>query len=1441
MIIGTLSAITTGVLLPLFSILSGQLADTFDPKNTPEDIKQAMNVVSAYIALLGFGTWLFAYIYFSFWQHVAENIAFNLRVKYLKAILQQEVEYLESINIEQLPSQIGENFTIIQEAIGQKFSTIIFAIFNLISAMSIALARGADLAAIFLVVFPIMFMMLLIFGAQVKKGSILKSNVIRKLGGIVEESLMSIRLITSFAQQDKEIERFNEISDKCSEVSDKAEFWVSGFLGFLKFAIYGFYSFNFWLGTIYIEHKKINPNTGSNYTVGEIISIIVALMNCSSMTFQLNPNLQAIVKAKLVGRQIFDVIDRVPQINDSDQSISQFQLNHCIKFQNVSFTYSKSKKQIIKDATFQIRANESTAIVGHSGCGKSTIIQLIERFYNTKNGNIFLDEINIKNIKLKTLRESIGYVQQEPVLLMGSIKDNILFGNKDATDEELDQAIMMANASFIYQLENKLDTQIGSSNILNLSGGQKQRIAIARALIKHPKILILDEATSALDPKSERDVQTAFNNIQSSDRKLTTIMIAHRLQTIMSAENLIYLDRDYKIFQASKGSQLYDEIMGRLQNEQVQEEQQDIDSPSPLSKKKNENFYSDLRIENHEQSFYRLNTNRDMENSEAFERSQNTINPITQSDEVSNDTMYGIGHVMNYYRPYSKVFVQFLATLGSAFSFPLYGFIFSKIVFVMLNSASDNFINERNLWCSCFVGLSVAMGCFDWLNKSLSASLCETMTNNIRKQLYAAIIRKNIGWFDNKTRAPGILSNMIQEDISQLKGLTSQTYSSLLEAILCLGIGVVLSFIYTWKMALVALAISPLIIAGGIAQQLIIWNSAKNSNKQSVKDTGKLDPYDKANALLSDIIINYRTVLSFGEKNIEFLIQKYDDLLEEPKRIGIKSAHISGFFYGYTTCIRFLFIAFVFYMSSIFIFEYNDKPEDTYIGVYTLFVAALGTGTLLSQMPSVNKAKKASQKIFSIINDMSNHSDSNHQEIRNITNGQIEFKDVTFRYPSRQQKVLNKLSFKVPAASKIAIVGHSGCGKSTIATLLLQLYEFSDGQIFIDGIDIKDYNVKSLRQQIGYVMQEPLLFNMSIKENILYGNENATDEQIREAAEMANALQFIENSEDSSHINSENSYQQTHVSLKKILRFPNFKKNYCNLLPHLKESFKKVQDDNQQLRLILEIIKRADQNLMMLINIRPESFIKSIQTCLKQDKSVKWQDIVLNFEWKFQASLIKAQVNQIKMSSNFQKQILEALKTKKNQFDIQTIKSYQAQIVLNPEEIGMKSFEEVINADYDRIKHQNDIRISSLVYNLKQKSKFKKKSAKIQQLDETSIQSSLHPGFNKICGLKGSMLSGGQKQRIAIARALIKDPKIMILDEATSALDEQSQECVQKALDRAMEGRTSIVIAHRLSTIKNCEWILVLHHGKVIEQGTFQSLLENENSYFNKLKSGMEM
>jgi ATP-binding cassette subfamily B (MDR/TAP) protein 1 len=192
-----------------------------------------------------------------------------------------------------------------------------------------------------------------------------------------------------------------------------------------------------------------------------------------------------------------------------------------------------------------------------------------------------------------------------------------------------------------------------------------------------------------------------------------------------------------------------------------------------------------------------------------------------------------------------------------------------------------------------------------------------------------------------------------------------------------------------------------------------------------------------------------------------------------------------------------LFVGIIFYIAAVFVKNYNEKPDNTYIGLYTLFLSALGTGISLSSAPSIGKAKAAASTIFEIIDEKSKIDTRTDEGEKVIKNGEIEFVNANFRYPSRNQNVLDNMNLKIPATMKIALVGHSGCGKSTMANLLLRLYDLTGGQLLIDGIDIRKYSVKELRQQIGIVMQEPLLFNTTIKENILYGNDKADDAKVR--------------------------------------------------------------------------------------------------------------------------------------------------------------------------------------------------------------------------------------------------------------------------------------------------------------------------------------------------------
>lgn len=520
-------------------------------------------------------------------------------------------------------------------------------------------------------------------------------------------------------------------------------------------------------------------------------------------------------------------------------------------------------------------------------------------------------------------------------------------------------------------------------------------------------------------------------------------------------------------------------------------------------------------------------------------------------------------------------------------------------------------------------------------------------------------------------------------------------------------------------------------------------------------------------------------------------------------------------------CIRFVFVGIVFFIGSKLTVEYKLNSQDVFLSIYVIFTAAMGAGFAMSSVPSATQAKESAATIFAMIDDKSQLDVRDYKgKLKEVPHGTIEFKNIDFKYPTRKNKVLDNFNMVIPAGKKIGLVGHSGCGKSTLTNLLLRFYEINQGDLLIDGQKIDQYDISELRKQIGYVMQEPVLFNTSIKENILFGNMSATDAQVRQYAEMANALQFIESNYE--ELTEQEQIEKMRESLREVCRKRQTEKNMKANVTESLEQLAKISD-LVILKLVKETVENADAKFQQWLEENIEMFCSMIEMELldqrSKAKSIRWDDLIIRSEWK--------------------KEIIDFLDN--NYADSRHV--FEAAAVDMPCQFDTKTISQLIFQDDQEITEElfeNTVRSQERAFNERFK---KRKLDRFKELYDAKLQDKiqLHEGFEKNCGLKGSKLSGGQKQRIAIARALIKEPKILILDEATSALDENSQEIVQQALDRAMEGRTSIVIAHRLSTIRNCELLFVIKEGKVVENGTYEELCAQSNSYFNKLKAGMEM
>ncbi|KAE8722976.1 ABC transporter B family member 5 [Hibiscus syriacus] len=346
-------------------------------------------------------------------------------------------------------------------------------------------------------------------------------------GNVVEQTVGAIRTVASFTGEKHAIEKYND-KLRIAYSATVRQGLVSGMgLGTMMLVVFSTYGLAVWVGA------KLIANHG--YNGGQVISVILAIMTGGMSLGQTIPSVNAFASGQAAAYKMFETIKRKPMIDPYDTSgITLEDIRGEIELKDVYFRYpARPDVQIFAGFSLHVPSGTTAALVGQSGSGKSTVISLLERFYDPESGEVLIDGVDLKKIQLQWIRGKIGLVSQEPILFATTIRENIAYGKDNATHEEIKEAIDMANAAkFIDKLPKGLDTMVGEHGT-QLSGGQKQRIAIARAILKNPRILLLDEATSALDAESERIVQDALVRVMSNR---TTMVVAHRLTTIRNAD-----------------------------------------------------------------------------------------------------------------------------------------------------------------------------------------------------------------------------------------------------------------------------------------------------------------------------------------------------------------------------------------------------------------------------------------------------------------------------------------------------------------------------------------------------------------------------------------------------------------------------------------------------------------------------------------------------------------------------------------------------------------------------------------------------------------------------------------------------------------------------------------------------------------------------------------
>mgnify|MGYP001690148340 FL=1 len=459
---------------------------------------------------------------------IYKNIVDDIYIKIQKL----DMEYFSSAKIGELMTKVVTDPNNINSVIKETFN-MIPEIFKVVICFGLALSIDWKLTLGILIVAPVLITVVKKYSKKLKRSGKKRQEAMGVINSKLQESLSGIRVIKAFAMEQEEIRDFRIKNTKLKRIAIQTAKYnarssaVSEALNYIMIA-----------GLLLAGGYRVLR--GHDFTPGDFVTIMGAISSMYTPIRRAITRFNEIsVDIPSVGR-VFEILEEEPKIIDNENKILFQYFSDNITFENVDFKYKDSEERILKNINLTVKKGETVAFVGNSGGGKSTLVNLIPRFFDVSSGVIKIDGVDIKDYDVKSLRKNIGIVPQETFLFSGTILQNIKYGKRDATFDEIKEAAKKANAhDFIENLEEGYNTEIGERGV-KLSGGQKQRIAIARAILENPQILILDEATSALDNESEKLVQDALEKLMGNK---TTFVIAHRLTTIENSDKIVVLQQ----------------------------------------------------------------------------------------------------------------------------------------------------------------------------------------------------------------------------------------------------------------------------------------------------------------------------------------------------------------------------------------------------------------------------------------------------------------------------------------------------------------------------------------------------------------------------------------------------------------------------------------------------------------------------------------------------------------------------------------------------------------------------------------------------------------------------------------------------------------------------------------------------------------------------------
>ncbi|KAE9600339.1 hypothetical protein Lal_00045790 [Lupinus albus] len=1089
MLMGAFGAIGDGMSTNVLLLFASRIMNSLGYGNNQQNSNSMSEVekCSLYFVYLGLAAMVVAFMEGYCWSKTSERQVLRIRYKYLEAVLRQEVGFFDSqeATTSEIINSISKDTSLIQEVLSEKVPLFLMHSSSFISGVAFATYFSWRLA---LVAFPTLLLLIIpgmIYGKYLIHLSKSAIKEYGKANALVEQALSSIKTVYSFTAERRILERYSEILDRTSRLGIKqgiAKGLAVGSTG-LSFAIWAFLA---WYGSHLVMYK--GESGGKIYAAG--ISFIMSGLSLGVVL----PDLKYFTEASVASSRIFDMINRTPLIDGEEtKGLILKKISGKLEFDHVKFTYpSRPDMVVLMDFNLQVEAGKTVALVGASGSGKSTAIALVQRFYDADEGAIRVDGVDIKSLKLKWIRENMGLVSQDHALFGTSIKDNIMFGKHDATMDEVVAAATAANAhNFIRQLPQGYETKIGERGAF-LSGGQKQRIAIARAIIRNPVILLLDEATSALDSESELLVQNALD--QASMGR-TTLVVAHKLSTIRNAD-LIAVVSGGCIIETGTHNELISCPNGqyaKLAKLQPQFSINDKDQNPELG-----------ALSAARSSVGRLSSAR---SSPAIFQKSPLPNDTTQSTSFVSHPPPSFPRLLSMNAPeWKQGLIGTLLAITNGSVQPLYALTIGGMISAFFAPSHQEMSQRIRNYSLIFSSLSLASMTLNVLQHYSFAYMGSKLTKRIRLRMLEKILSFETAWFDEEQNSSGALCSRLSSEASMVKSLVADRLSLLVQTTSAVTIAMIIGLAVAWKLALVMISVQPVTILCFYTRKVLL----------STLSTKFVQAQNQSTQIAVEAVYNHRVVTSFG--SITKVLQLFDEAQEEPRKEARKKSWLAGIGMGSALCLTFMSWALDFWYGGILV----KKGEISSGDVFKTFFVLVSTGKVIAEAGSMTsdlaKSSTAVTSVFEILDRRSlipKAGDCTNGTKLEKMKGKIELKNVDFRYPSRVgTQILRKFCLEVKAGKSVGLVGRSGCGKSTVIALIQRFYDVERGTVKVDNIDIRELNIHWYRQNTALVSQEPVIYSGTIRHNILFGKQNATENELVEAARAANAHDFISSLKD---------------------------------------------------------------------------------------------------------------------------------------------------------------------------------------------------------------------------------------------------------------------------------------------------------------------------------------